>query len=45
MLKQTTNHTNLFLFVCPRMFRYLFHVDKALWKQQTHVCHLAVHNL
>lgn len=30
MLKQTTNHTNVFLFVC--FFFFLIHVDKALWK-------------
>lgn len=32
MLKQTTNHTNVLLFVCSRLFFCLIHVDKALWK-------------
>lgn len=30
MLKQTTNHTNILLFVCSHLFFFLIHVDKAL---------------
>lgn len=44
MLKQTTNHTNVVLFVCPRLFCYLIRDDDDD-DDETHVCHLAVHNL